>query len=63
MINREYESIAHDFIKGIKTLASNENALDNFECYLSIHFQTWLDKWANTPQDITSEIQRFSEIT
>lgn len=62
MVNREYESIASDFIQAIKALASNENALENFECYLSIHFQTWLDKWANTPYDITSELQHFSEI-
>lgn len=63
MVNREYEPIARKFIQTIKALASNENALENLECYLSIHFQTWLDKWANTPQDITSEFQRFSEIT
>lgn len=56
------EKFAHDFCEAIKKLASNEDALNNMESYLSHHFDTWMEKWANTPAGLTWELEQFAKI-
>ena len=59
---RKYENEAKVFAEAIRAFAKNEDALDNFECYLSLHFDTWLQKFATTPESITEELNSFAHI-
>ena len=58
----KYEKIAHEFINAIKTISEKPQNLENLEIYLSYHFPAWLEKFANTPEQITAELQAFSEM-
>lgn len=53
---------AEMFINAIKTIAGKPENMANFETYLSHHFDTWLEKYANTPEGIAEEIQQFAEM-
>lgn len=57
------EYYAEQFIKAIKTIAAKPENLDNLEIYLLHHFSEWLNKFANTPEGITSEMKNFAEMT
>ena len=57
-----HEQTAKDFIQAIKTISEKPQNLDNLECYLSYHFDKWLKKWANTPENITLELKQFAEM-
>lgn len=61
-VNGKFEEEAITMCKAIKKLAENESALFNFECYLSHHFGAWLEQYANTPGNIASEFEHFSNI-
>lgn len=62
MTNRKnYEQEAAEFCKAIKRLAENPDSLESLECYLSCHFQFWLEKFADTPENITAELAAFTE--
>lgn len=58
---KNYEEQAKIFIEAIKTMASRENALNNFQLYLEWHFAGWLENYANTPDGITAELKAFAE--
>lgn len=58
--NREH--IAAQFIEAIKAIASKPENLNNLQYYLGIHFDTWLNRWASTPEGITSELREFAEM-
>lgn len=53
---------AKDFVQAIKTISEKPENLNNLECYLSYHFEKWMEKFANTPEKITSELQAFAEM-
>ena len=59
---KNYKNEAHIVAKAIKALAKDETALDNFEYYLSQHFEAWLTKFANTPCGMASELNSFAHI-
>lgn len=59
----KYNELATLFIQAIKDINANPENLDNFECYLSYHFPEWLEKFANTPEGITSEMRNFAGMT
>ena len=59
---KEYNEIAKEFIQAIKTISEKQANLDNFECYLSHHFNTWIEKFANTPDNITAELKAFANM-
>lgn len=61
-MERQYAEEARQFCAAIKKLAANEAALNNFECYLSMHFDTWLKEYADYPGGITDELEKFAEI-
>ena len=54
------EELAKMFVESIKELASKEDNLNNFESYLSQHFNVWFVKYANTPEGLISEIKSFA---
>ena len=56
------EKLAHEFIEAIKTISKKPENLDNFECYLSHHFDAWMKKYAYDPECLTAEIKQFAEI-
>lgn len=60
--SRPFEELATRFVKAIKTIANKQDNLDNLQSYLSMHFETWLNKFAQTPTDLTNEIESFSNM-
>lgn len=46
----------------LRKFASNPDAIDNFECYLSYHFDKWIQKYASDPAGLAGELKNFSEI-
>lgn len=57
-----YNESAKMFVNAIKTITSKENNLSNLESYLSYHFQTWLEKYANSPEGLANELKQFAEM-
>lgn len=53
---------AETFVASIRQLAKCEANLDNLESYLSQHFSTWMEKFANTPESLASELKSFAEM-
>lgn len=56
------ERAASVFCDAIRTIASKPENLENLEYYLSRHFVEWLKRYANTPEDISSEMREFAEM-
>lgn len=46
----------------LRKFAENPGAIDNFEGYLSIHFDKWLKDFASDPAGLAGELKNFSEI-
>lgn len=59
MNNKE---LSMEFVKAIKMLAEKPDNMDNFECYLSMHFDVWMEKFAYDPESLTSEVKHFAEM-
>lgn len=57
-----FENEAADFCNAIKRLAENPDSLENLESYLSGHFQHWLEKFADKPENIAAELAAFAEM-
>lgn len=62
MVERKYEKEAATVTKAIKKMAADEVLLENFESYLSIHFEAWMKKYAADPAHFAAEFEAFSEI-
>lgn len=58
----KYQNTAKRFVEAVVALANNEDALDNLEYYLSMHFDVWMQKFASTPESITAELNSFAHI-
>ena len=56
------ENYAKMFVNAIKELATKPENLDNLECYLSMHFDVWMEKFANTPNGLATELKCFAEM-
>ncbi len=54
--------LSMEFVKAIKMLAEKPDNMDNFECYLSMHFDVWMEKYASYPEGLVSEMKRFAEM-
>ena len=54
--------VAEQFVNAIKTIAEKPENLDNLECYLSHHFEVWMKKYANTPENLTAELMEFANM-
>ena len=46
----------------ILAFAEDREALENFESYLSYHFDVWMKKYAHTPGDMCGEFKNFAEM-
>ena len=51
-----------DFAEAIKRLAENPQNLENLESYLSWHFPEWLERYANTPENMAAEMLSFANM-
>lgn len=60
MTNQEIN--AKILVNAIKTLTQKPENLDNFENYLSAHFDVWFNKYANTPEGLIFELEQFAEM-
>lgn len=58
-MDKEYATM---FVNAIKELATKEDNLDNLELYLSNHFDVWMEKYANTPSGLATELKQFAEM-
>ena len=61
-MNRKYEQTAKQFCEALRTIAGKPENLDNLELYLSNHFTEWMNKYANTPENITAELKSFADM-
>ncbi len=61
-MNRKYEQTAKQFCEALRTIAGKPENLDNLESYLSYHFAEWMNKYANTPENITAELKSFADL-
>lgn len=50
------------FVEAIKRLAENPQNLENLQSYLERHFTLWLERYANTPEDMAAEMLSFADI-
>lgn len=55
-----YKDQAAIVAAALRTFAERPENIDNFESYLSQHFEIWLEKYANTPENIAAELVNFS---
>ena len=56
------EELATMFVESIKKIASKPENLNNLESYLSHHFDVWMEKFANNPKGLVSELKQFAEM-
>ena len=56
------EKSAIMFCRAIEKLAQNPENLANLENYLSHHFDVWMSKYANDPENLATEMRAFAEI-
>lgn len=59
---RKHEQTAKLFCEALRTIAGKPENLDNLESYLSYHFAEWMNKYANTPENITAELKSFADM-
>lgn len=59
---KSFENEAKVFVDAIKTIATKPENLENLGNYLSYHFEEWLEKFANTPADISCELRCFADM-
>ena len=56
------EQTAKQFCEALQTIAGKPQNLENLESYLSYHFAEWMNKYANTPENITAELKNFADM-
>lgn len=59
---REFEELAKRFVEAIKKIAKKEDNIDNLQHYLSMHFESWLERFARTPLAIVCEMESFADM-
>ena len=59
----KYTKEAAQFCEYIRTIASKPDNLENLESYLSYSFGPWLEKYANSPSNMSAEMREFAEMT
>ena len=59
-MEKRYDETAERFCKAIEKLAASPEHLYNLECYLSLHFEAWLEKYAAGPDNLTAELEFFA---
>ena len=58
----KYAVEAAQFCDAIRELANKPENLQNLESYLEWHFETWLEKYASTPDGMAAEMSEFAQM-
>ena len=56
------ETPAEMFCNAIRTMAQKPDNINNLESYLKYHFENWLKKYGNNPEDLAMEMKFFAEM-
>ena len=59
---KKYTIEAAQFCDAIRELANKPENLQNLESYLKYHFETWLEKYASTPDGMAAEMSSFAQM-
>ena len=59
---KKYTLEATQFCDAIRELANKPENLQNLESYLEYHFETWLEKFASTPDGMAAEMSNFAQM-
>ena len=59
---KKYTNEAAQFCDAIRELANKPENLQNLESYLEWHFETWMEKFANTPDGMAAEMSEFAQM-
>ena len=63
MVNRKFEEQADRLCSAIRHMVDDDNALENFNSYLSYHFDAWLNQYVNNDVDnFVNEIEHFAHM-
>lgn len=61
MVDRKFEEQADRLCNAIRHIANDDNALENFNSYLSYHFDAWLNQYVNNDvENFVSEVENFA---
>jgi hemerythrin len=58
----KHKEEARIFCEAIEKIAQKPHNIENLESYLSYHFAEWIEKHANTPENIAAELKQFAEM-
>lgn len=58
----KYEAQALMIADAIEQFGKDSDALGNFVSYLTYNFDTWLEKFASTPEGMAYEFRCFSQM-
>nr|WP_142411350.1 hypothetical protein [Clostridium sp. Marseille-P7770] len=56
------EECAKMFCDAIRLMGKRPLNIHNLENYLSLHFDTWIEKYANDPESLAEEMKSFAEM-
>ena len=59
---KKYTVEAAQFCNAIRELANKPENLQNLESYLEWHFDSWMKKYASTPDCIAAEMSNFAQM-
>ena len=59
---KKYTVEAAQFCDAIRELANKPENLQNLESYLEWHFDTWMKKYASTPDCMAAEMSSFAQM-
>ena len=59
---KKYTVEAAQFCDAIRELANKPENLQNLESYLEWHFDTWMKKYASTPDCMAAEMSNFAQM-
>lgn len=63
MVDRKFEEQADRLCNAIKHMTNDDNALENFNSYLSYHFDAWLNQYVNNDvESFVSEVENFAHM-
>lgn len=59
---RKYEQAAEEFCEAIRLCAEKPDNLKTLEHHLANHFDTWLEKYANKPENFVEEMSIWANL-
>lgn len=60
--NKDNQTLATGLCKALRTFAEKPENIDNFEYYLTQHFNKWFGTFACTPDGLVKEFNHFADM-